>query len=151
MNEITSIKQDLNSEVVQLLEHFGIYERFECIKCKNVFGNMNLAMAHLQGRYMPCRGPGKAEIKKIKVPTSGRKVKQTFSEDDKHYIMTSGKTPAQLAVKFHTTGKLISKVKYRWKLEKKKKGIKTSYNNSLYKKNKFVPSNDYKVAPAEQQ
>ena len=42
-------------DVLKTLEYFGIYQRFECIKCHQEFATINLALAHLRGEYLECK------------------------------------------------------------------------------------------------
>lgn len=64
-------------EVYKLLEYHGIYPKFKCIKCKNVFGSVNHALQHLRGvspecivskNYIPkVEPPNKDQIKKEQI------------------------------------------------------------------------------------
>lgn len=148
-------------EVIKLLEHFGIYPRFECIKCKQVLGNINLAMAHVTGKYLDCIKAGKEievgvpankprkyskkMIRSINMKTDKR-VK--YSDEDKDYIINSTAGNVQLAKKFNTTPGKIIKLKYAIRKKRGMKGIRSRVPNKVFKKNNLKPSTDYKIQDA---
>ncbi len=139
-------------EIIATIEHFGIYQRFECIKCDRFLGNINLAMAHLRGEYLNCIEA--VEAPKIETKREYNKKEKrninVYSEEDKNYIMKTKQNAKYLARRFNTTVNNVIKLKYRWKKEKKE----SSKDHSDYIKsnrNKLKPSTEYKIEPAEEQ
>ena len=67
-------------DVLKTLEHFGIYQRFECIKCHQDLSTINLALAHLRGEYLECKtgDVGESTLSAESVANS-RKEKEVFA------------------------------------------------------------------------
>ncbi len=66
-------------DVLKTLEHFGIYQRFECIKCHQELSTINLALAHLRGEYLECKTGNVGESTLSAESTRSRKEKEVFA------------------------------------------------------------------------
>ena len=66
-------------DVLKTLEYFGIYQRFECIKCHQEFATINLALAHLRGEYLECKTGDVGKSTLSAESTRSRKEKEVFA------------------------------------------------------------------------
>ena len=87
------------SEVLKTLEHFGIYQRFECIKCDQNFATINLALAHLRGEYLECKKDNLGPEQKKGVQADGARAELRVSrkEDRERSVLRTqhGEPPNQ--------------------------------------------------------
>lgn len=160
-------------EVLKTLEYFGIYQRFECIKCHGEFATMNLALSHLRGEYIDCKSgsvsknmlskkkvfvPKKLKkfspkINKEVAPLSSSKHKSSkYSPKQVEMILSKKKKDNVLAKQFKVTTKHIAKFRYNWNKKNKIIVNTKSYkkHKKPYKINKAARGNqEYKIQPGE--
>lgn len=66
-------------DVLKTLEYFGIYQRFECIKCHQNLSTINFALAHLRGEYLECK---KGSVSKTTPSSDGAQKAQRVGEKE---------------------------------------------------------------------
>ncbi len=139
-------------DVLKTLEYFGIYQRFECIKCHQNLATINLALAHLRGEYLECKNvvdersslpaKGKKVIasktpnrenssKKEKkrsplLPSDMRKKKHLrskYSLKQIEMILNKKKKDNVFAKQFGITTRDVAKLRYTWKKHKQYKNL----------------------------
>lgn len=166
-------------EVLKTLEYFGIYQRFECIKCNGEFATMNLALSHLRGEYIDCKSGSLSKSmlskKKVFAPKKPKKISpkinkevaplsssnyksSKYSPKQVEMILSKKKKDNILAKQFKVTTKHIAKFRYNWNKKNKAQADDKSYNNvetiakhkKSYKINKAAKgSQEYKIQPGE--
>ncbi len=135
------------AEVLKTLEYFGIYQRFECIKCRQTFATINLALAHLRGEYLECKKGSVSKItpsqsekevfaprkpsklvspknaKKEVTPLLKSKRKSRYSLKQVEMILNKKKKDNVFAKQFGITTRDVAKLRYTWKKHSKYKNL----------------------------
>ena len=123
-------------DILKTLEYFGIYQRFECIKCHQNLSTINLALAHLRGEYLECkvgnirksmlsseekevfapRKPKKFSPRSVKkeVAPSSNKRHSKYSLKQIEMILNKKKKDNVFAKQFGITTRDVAKLRYNW-------------------------------------
>ncbi len=138
-------------DVLKTLEYFGIYQRFECIKCRQEFATINLALAHLRGEYLECKtgDVGKRMSlsvgKEVFVP---RKPKKLSPKKQREIAQHRGRSEASLAIGAQTGKKEVTplfskrKKKHKYSLKEVEMILNKKKKDDVFAKQFGVKTHD---------